>query len=93
MEFRILGPLEMLADERALDLGGQKQRAPLALLLVEANRVVSSDWLIEALWEEEPGETAPKGCLCMSRFGGTATRFLHGDRRVQPALGEPAGRT
>src|SRR5204862_62466 len=61
MEFRILGPLEVLSDGRALDLGGQKQRALLALLLLEANRVVSSDRLIDALWEEEPTATAQKG--------------------------------
>ena len=42
MDFRILGPLEVLEDGRALDLGGQKQRALLAVLLLEANRVVSS---------------------------------------------------
>src|SRR2546425_2945683 len=60
MEFRILGPLEVLSDGRPLDLGGQKQRALLALLVVEANRVVSTDRLIEALWEEEPPETAQK---------------------------------
>ena len=60
MEFRILGPLEVTADGRALDLGGHKQRALLALLLLQANRVVSSDRLIEALWEEEPPGTAPK---------------------------------
>src|SRR5437762_1817083 len=60
MEFRILGPLEVLSDGQVLDLGGQKQRALLALLLVEANRVVSIDRLIEALWEEEPPETAQK---------------------------------
>jgi len=34
MEFRILGPLEVLSDGQALDLGGQKQRALLALLLL-----------------------------------------------------------
>jgi DNA-binding SARP family transcriptional activator len=60
MEFRILGPLGVVDDGRALDLGGQKQRALLALLLLEANRVVSSDRLIEALWEQEPPETALK---------------------------------
>ena len=60
MEFRILGPLEVLSDGRPLDLGGQKQRALLALLVVEANRVVSTDRLIEALWEEEAPETAQK---------------------------------
>jgi eukaryotic-like serine/threonine-protein kinase len=60
MEFRILGPLEVLSDGRALDLGGQKQRALLALLLLEANRPVSRDRLIDALWEEEPTATARK---------------------------------
>jgi DNA-binding SARP family transcriptional activator len=60
MEFRILGPLEVLEDGCALDLGGWKQRALLAVLLVEANRVVSTDCLIDALWEEEPTETAQK---------------------------------
>jgi DNA-binding SARP family transcriptional activator len=60
MEFRILGPLEVLSDGRALDLGGQKQRALLAVLLLHPNEVVSSERLIEALWEEEPPETAQK---------------------------------
>ena len=60
MEFRILGPLEVLSDGQALDLGGQKQRALLALLLLEANKPVSRDRLIDALWEEEPTATAQK---------------------------------
>jgi eukaryotic-like serine/threonine-protein kinase len=60
MEFRVLGPLEVLAEGQGRDLGGQKQRSLLAVLLLEANRVVSSDRLIEALWEEEPPETAQK---------------------------------
>jgi predicted ATPase/DNA-binding SARP family transcriptional activator len=60
MEFRILGPLEVRADGRALDLGGPKQRALLGFLVLEANRVVSSERLIDALWEEDPPETAQK---------------------------------
>src|SRR5690348_11127390 len=60
MEFRILGPLEVISDGRVLDLGGHKQRTVLALLLLEPNRVVSSDRLIDALWEDEPPETAQK---------------------------------
>ena len=60
MEFRILGPLEVVADGRALDVGGPKQRAVLAMLLIEANRVVSSDRLIDALWDEKPPEQALK---------------------------------
>src|SRR6266516_7770538 len=61
MEFRILGPFEVLSDGQVLDLGGQKQRTLLAQLLLEANRVVSSDRMIEALWEGAPPETAQKG--------------------------------
>ena len=60
MEFRILGPLEVGEDGRVLDLSGQKQRALLAVLLLHANEVVSSDRLIEALWEDGPPETAAK---------------------------------
>jgi predicted ATPase/DNA-binding SARP family transcriptional activator/Tfp pilus assembly protein PilF len=53
VEFRILGPLEVLDGDRALALGGVRQRALLALLLLHANEVVSSDRLIAALWAED----------------------------------------
>lgn len=42
MEFRILGPLEVLENGRRLELGGAKQRALLAILLLHANEVVST---------------------------------------------------
>ena len=61
MDFRILGPLEVSSDGETVDLGGRKQRTLLAMLLVEANRVVAQERLIEALWEDEPPETAAKG--------------------------------
>ena len=60
MDFRILGPLEVAEDGRAVDLGGAKQRALLALLALNANRIVARDQLVEALWDEEPPETARK---------------------------------
>src|SRR5919201_5110758 len=60
MQFRILGPLEVLENERALDVGGPKQRGILAVLLLNANQVVSSVRLIDALWEERPPSTAVK---------------------------------
>jgi DNA-binding SARP family transcriptional activator/streptogramin lyase len=60
MDFRILGPLEVLDNDRVLDVGGGKQRSVLALLLLHANEVVSSDRLIEELWPEEPPPSAPK---------------------------------
>lgn len=58
-EFRILGPLEVLAaDGEPLALGGQKQRAVLALLLLRANHVVPTDFLIDSLWGANPPRTA-----------------------------------
>ena len=59
VEFRILGPLEVSRDGEQLQLSGQKQRALLALLLLEANRVVSTDRIMDALWGEQPPRTAP----------------------------------
>jgi class 3 adenylate cyclase/predicted ATPase len=58
VEFRILGSLDASVDGRALPLGPTKQRALLAVLLIRANEVVTSDALIDALWPEQPPETA-----------------------------------
>ena len=61
MKFRILGPLEVVGDDgELLDLGGSKQRALLSLLVLEANRAVAVDRLVDALWEEEAPESAHK---------------------------------
>jgi DNA-binding SARP family transcriptional activator len=54
VEFRLLGPLEVLRDGRPVSLGGRKPRALLAILLLHANEVVSADRLIDALWGESP---------------------------------------
>jgi YVTN family beta-propeller protein len=58
IEFRILGPLEVCDRGQPLELGAGKQRALLALLLLHAGEVVSSDRLIDALWEEPPPASA-----------------------------------
>jgi predicted ATPase/class 3 adenylate cyclase/DNA-binding winged helix-turn-helix (wHTH) protein len=60
MDFRILGPLEVLEEGRAVTLGGSKQRALLALLLLHANETLTTDRLIEDLWGERPPPTAAK---------------------------------
>jgi predicted ATPase/DNA-binding SARP family transcriptional activator len=54
LDYRILGPLEVWDGDRRLPLGAAKQRAVLALLLINANRVVSVDRMIEELWPEKP---------------------------------------
>jgi DNA-binding SARP family transcriptional activator/ABC-type branched-subunit amino acid transport system substrate-binding protein/streptogramin lyase len=60
MEFRILGPLEVSDEGRQVEIGGHKQRALLASLLLHANEVVSLDRLIDELWGETPPPTAAK---------------------------------
>src|SRR5262249_27203344 len=52
MEFRLLGPLEVTEDGRSSPLGGAKQRALLAILLLRANEVVPRDSLLEAIWPD-----------------------------------------
>jgi DNA-binding SARP family transcriptional activator/class 3 adenylate cyclase/DNA polymerase III delta prime subunit len=59
MEFRILGPLEVVDDKgAAVAVGGSRERAVLALLLLSANRVVSSERLAEDLWGDHPPDGA-----------------------------------
>jgi DNA-binding SARP family transcriptional activator len=60
VEYRILGPLEVSESGRPVDLGGGRQRALLALLLLHRNEVVSTDRLIEDLWSHNPPATAAK---------------------------------
>jgi DNA-binding SARP family transcriptional activator len=58
VDFRLLGPLEVVRDGRPVSLGGRKPRALLAILLLHANEVVPADRLIDALWGESPPGTA-----------------------------------
>ena len=60
MQFGILGPLDVRDSGRAIELGAGKPRALLAVLLLNANRVVSKDVLIESLWGERPPGTVTK---------------------------------
>ncbi len=58
MQFRVLGPLEVDAGDGPIPLGGPKQRAVLAHLLVRANQLVPADTLVDEIWGEEPPEQA-----------------------------------
>jgi predicted ATPase/DNA-binding SARP family transcriptional activator len=58
LEVRLLGPLEVLEEERTLALAGEKPRALLIALALRAGEVVSVDQLCEALWEGSPPQTA-----------------------------------
>lgn len=57
LEFRLLGPLEVLRDGRPLKLG-ERQRALVSMLLLHANEVVPSERLIEDLYGGDPSGTA-----------------------------------
>ena len=59
-EFRLLGPLEAVVDGRPVQLAAAKPRALLALLLLNRNRVVPTDRLIDELWADEPPARATK---------------------------------
>jgi YVTN family beta-propeller protein len=58
LEFSVLGPVEARRDGTRVDLGSRKQRAVLAVLLLNANRVVSAERLIDELWGATPPGTA-----------------------------------
>jgi DNA-binding SARP family transcriptional activator len=58
LDFRILGPLEVSDETRLVALGGPRQRALLAILVLEAGRLVSTDRLVDLLWEREAPKTA-----------------------------------
>ncbi len=61
VEFRILGPLEVVVDGVPAPVGGPKPRALLAVLLLGRGRVVSTDRLVAALWGDTPPRDAAGG--------------------------------
>ncbi len=58
MDFRLLGPLEVWDGARPVRIRGAKERSLLAMLLLHANELVSTDRLIDGLWGDEPPESA-----------------------------------
>src|SRR5258708_18767825 len=67
MEFRILGPLEVLKDGAPLQVSAPREQTLLAVLTLEANRVVPICRLIDAIWDGFPPETARRQVqICVS---------------------------
>ncbi|GAA0653035.1 BTAD domain-containing putative transcriptional regulator [Kutzneria viridogrisea] len=58
LEFGVLGPVQILLDGRPAPLGGSGVRSLLALLVLDANQVVAFDQIVDALWGEDPPDTA-----------------------------------
>jgi DNA-binding SARP family transcriptional activator len=95
MDYRILGPLEAFDGERALSLGGTRQRAVLALLLLHRNQAVGRDVIVDELWGESPPATAAKvlqNCISALRKelpgGGEALRTVGAAYALEVAPGE-----
>ena len=80
MQFRILGPLEVLDGQHLVELGRPKQRALLAVLLVHANQVVALDRLIEELWGQQPPAQATAS---LQAYVSNLRRALEPGRRAQ----------
>ncbi|GAB3667789.1 BTAD domain-containing putative transcriptional regulator [Actinocorallia lasiicapitis] len=77
---RILGPLELTVDGRAIDLGGARQRIVLSMLAMQANRVASVDQLIDAVWADSPPTTARGQIqICISTLRKLFTAAGHPD--------------
>jgi DNA-binding SARP family transcriptional activator len=75
LDFRLLGPLEVLRSGRAVPLPSGRQRDLLAVLVLHANEVLDTDRLIDAVWDDRPPKTA------RAAFHGYVTQL----RRALPA--------
>jgi DNA-binding SARP family transcriptional activator/tetratricopeptide (TPR) repeat protein len=80
MRFRVLGPVEVLAGGRALELGGQKPRALLALLIAANGRTVSVDRLIEDVWSGAP---PPEAMASLQTYVARLRRVLEPGRSAR----------
>jgi len=89
-DFRLLGPVEVVVDGRAIELGGVKQRALLALLALHANEVVSRDFLIDELWGERPPASAEHSIVVYVSRLRKALQALGADKVPLPGT-EPGG--
>ncbi|GGZ45630.1 hypothetical protein GCM10010371_00750 [Streptomyces subrutilus] len=67
--FRILGPLQVTGHDGPVRIPPGRQEVILAALLLEANRVVSTDYLVDLIWDDEPPDTARTQVqICVSRL-------------------------
>ena len=82
MEFRILGPLEVETKGRVLELGTPKELALLAVLLLDVGRPVSTDRIVEAIWDDSPPPSASK----------LVQTYVSHLRKVLPGVIETRGR-
>ena len=77
LRFSIIGPVRAWLDDRELDLGPGKQRAVLAVLLLEANAPVPAGKIVDAVWGERPPEN---GVNVVQKYVAGLRRVLEPDR-------------
>ncbi|GIG68552.1 AfsR/SARP family transcriptional regulator [Phytomonospora endophytica] len=82
MEFRILGPLEVLRDGRSVPLGGPRQRTVLAALLLHANKPLTPERLIELCWEDPPSSAEAN----LRKFIWQLRKALHDGADPEPRI-------
>ncbi len=81
LDFQILGPLEVSDGRRVLPIGGARQRGLLAILLLNANRIVLTARLMELLWDGEAPQTAANA---IQVYVAHLRRLLEPDRSPAP---------
>jgi DNA-binding SARP family transcriptional activator len=90
MEFRLLGSLEIVIGDRILRISSSRQRTVLAMLLLQANKVVPLGQLVDAVWDDHPPLTAKSQIhTCVSGLRSQ----LAGQGRQPPILTRPGGYT
>ena len=88
MEYRILGPLEVVQDGTPVDLGSPKQRAVLAALVLESGRVVAAERLIDQVW----GDDAPANVnASLQAYVSNLRRLLRDDSVTSPIVRQAPG--
>lgn len=87
LTFRLLGPLEVVAGDRTVEIPSYRQRAVLAAMLLDVDGVVPVERLTEAVWEDDPPPTAHKQIqICVSRLRHLFGSLGHGTLiRTRPA--------
>lgn len=88
LDFRLLGPLEVVAEGAPLPLGSRRQQGLLAALLLDADRVVTIDRLVSAVWWKPP----PSASSNLRSYVTALRRALHqGEKRTDRLLTYPSG--
>jgi DNA-binding SARP family transcriptional activator len=88
LDVGLLGPLEARLDGRLVDLGAPKQRAVLACLLLAGGRVVSTDRLVDVVWDDDP---PPSALPSLQAYVSNLRRELRDDTGVSPIIRRAPG--